>query len=540
MSLKLRGWQDEAFGLYKESYKSGQKCCLWEATPGAGKTTAALHLVKHQIDTRKSSRALIVVPTTHLRKQWARSALRSGLHLDSAFTARSSRIGLDFDGAVVTYQQIANSQSLFKRIALESVVVLDEVHHAGDGLSWGDSLRFALGEARFILCLSGTAFRSDSNAIPFVRYDNEGLSVPDFSYSYARAIDDHVCRPTAFFTYGGSVAWSENDRVSQASFDDQLDPATAARRLRAALEPEAGWIEPMLRDAHAMLLKTRRIDPSAGGLVVCVDQTHARRVAELLRSITGAKPTVVLSDDTGASNKIKQYSESTSEWIIACNMVSEGVDIPRLRVGVYATTVKTKMYFRQFLGRIVRRMANGPKVQIAYLYLPADPTLKRLAEEIEEEIRHSIRPRDDDEQQDDRQRKKKDEERPPSSWMALSATNAGLSSVILNGSQLELFSVGIVPETVHDVVHKHVENRLEEGVTRSEQKARLSAELKRLVGIYARRTGMEHSAVYSNLNKIQKVKSQLICSEKQLEERISLVERMLSGSTILGRAREGG
>ena len=35
-------------------------------------------------------------------------------------------------------------------------------------------------------------------------------------------------------------------------------------------------------------------------------------------------------------------------------MVSEGVDIPRLRVGVFATTTTTELFFRQAVGRLVR------------------------------------------------------------------------------------------------------------------------------------------------------------------------------------------
>ncbi len=526
-AVQLRGWQREAFALYESQLQAGGKRSLWEATPGAGKTTAALQVVRHQLETARARTALIVVPTSHLRVQWARSALRSGIQLDYAFGGTRRRITSDFNGAVVTYQQIANSVELFRDIAAESVVVLDEVHHVGDGLAWGQTIRQSFEGARYILCLSGTAFRSDSNPIPFVSYDEAGMSAPDFVYPYARAVQDGVCRPTAVFTYGGSVSWSEHQQIYQADFADGLDPVGAARRLRAALEPASGWIQPMLTDAHNMLLATRREHPKAGGLIVCADQGHAREVASAISAISGQKPSVVLSDDSGASKKIKQFSEDESLWIVACNMVSEGVDIPRLRVGVYATSTRTKLYFRQFVGRIVRRQAHLPGMQVAYLYVPADPALQYLAEEIETECKHSIRAKSvdlfGDDLRDDRERPEGKER----SWTAVGGVNSGLNTVIVHGNQLALFeSVGVVEE-VRAVVEREVELHLEQGMTRTEAKMQLATEIQRIVGLIHRKTGKPHSVIHTTLNKAQRVRSQVHCTEKQLQERLEMAQKML-------------
>lgn len=218
------------FRLYQSQLAAGKKSSLWEATPGAGKTTAALQVIRHQLQNRLAHSALIVVQTSHLRIQWARAAAKSGIHLDCAFGGTRTALTSDYNGAVVTYQQIGNSEALFRDLAARSVVVLDEVHHAGDGLAWGNAIRASIEHSRYILCLSGTAFRSDSNPIPFVEYDGEGMSAPDYAYSYARAVADAVCRPTAVFTYGGDVSWGENERVYQASFSDSLDPVGSARR----------------------------------------------------------------------------------------------------------------------------------------------------------------------------------------------------------------------------------------------------------------------------------------------------------------------
>jgi superfamily II DNA or RNA helicase len=79
-------------------------------------------------------------------------------------------------------------------------------------------------------------------------------------------------------------------------------------------------------------------------------------------------------------------------------MVSEGVDIPRLRVGVYASTVVTELFFRQAVGRFVR-WTRGLASQKAYVYLPDDPRLRQHAFQIAEARRHVLRPpadRDDE------------------------------------------------------------------------------------------------------------------------------------------------
>ncbi len=526
-SFQLRSWQREAYSCYLEALSAGTRTLLWEATPGAGKTSAALLVVKHQLKTRLAQSALIVVPTAHLRIQWARAAAQFGIDLDSNFGGKRTALAKDFRGAVMTYQQLESSSATIRALARNAVVILDEVHHAADGRSWGNALRKNLESAPFILCLSGTAFRSDCNAIPFVEYDKEGLSQPNYAYTYARAVEDGVCRPTAFFTFGGEVTWSEQDKVYSANFHDTLDPLNSARRLRAALEAETGWIEPMVREAHQMLLTTRRAHPHAGALMVCADQSHARQMARLLQACTGEKPTVVLSEDSSASKKIKAFSDDRSHWLVACNMVSEGVDIPRLRVGVYATTIKTKMYFRQFLGRIVRRQPQLSGPQVAYLFLPSDPTLHRLAEEIEGEIRHCLFRKTENPYDETEQSRAQSEPHDKRSWSALHGVNSGLEAVLLHGNQLSLFGGTLEPQELQETIHREMELRQEQSLTRSEVKQRLATEIKHLVAGYHRNSGKSHSVIHTLLNHAQAVRSQTHCTEQQLRDRIGMLEELM-------------
>lgn len=527
--IKLRPWQQEAFGIYRDAVTQGQRKILIEATPGAGKTTAALVLCMHQLRRAGAKRLGIVVPTAHLKVQWARAALALGIHLDSTFSNSTGVLARDYAGFVVTYQQIAQQPVLFRQLSRQGCVVLDEVHHAGDGLSWGDALRTAFSEANFIICLSGTPFRSDSAPIPFVTYDELGFSRPDYSYSYSRAVEEGVCRPTAFFTYGGEVAWRDEAGEMAARFSDNIDAIGSSRRLRAALDAQSGWIAPMLSEAHKMLMTARKEQPDAGGLLVAADQTSARKLARLLASLTQTKPVVILSEEALAAQNLKRFRDSHEPWLVACNMVSEGVDIPRLRVGVYATTVRTKMYFRQFLGRIVRRTPHGPKLQVAYCYLPADPVLSMLAEQIEDEIRHTIRQADDNSDFEKERRENVDREKPQSSWEALASTNSGINSVIVHGDQLSLFSQSTVTEEVQHVVHQKVTARLDERRSRAEEKAILALEVRKLANMYHKRSGRTHAQIHTQLNTMQGVKTQAACTEQQMRQRITLLRQMLQG-----------
>ena len=146
----------------------------------------------------------------------------------------------------------------------------------------------------------------------------------------------------------------------------------------------------MLRDADERLEEVRADGhPAAGGLVVAADKEHANALADRLSRITGRRPPVVTSDDPDASDGIDRFAASDERWLVSVLMVSEGVDIPRLRVGVYATPARTELFFRQVVGRFVRRTPQ-PRRQMSYLLMPADPDLKLLAAQVEEERRHAL------------------------------------------------------------------------------------------------------------------------------------------------------
>ena len=229
--------------------------------------------------------------------------------------------------------------------------------------SWGTALRTAFDGAARRLSLSGTPFRSDARAIPFVRYDDDRRCAPDFMYGYADAVGDDVCRPLAFRLLDATLRWRVDGQESIAAFADELEPTDDARRLRTAIDPATPLLPRMLRDADALLAKARAVVPDAAGLVLCDDRAHARATAALLRTVAGEKPVVVVSDEAGAHARIDRFARGGADaprWLVAVNMVSEGVDVPRLVLAAYATVRRTDLFFRQAVGRVVRRRPGRP------------------------------------------------------------------------------------------------------------------------------------------------------------------------------------
>ena len=386
-SVRLRPWQHAALARFSASRS---RDFLAVATPGAGKTTFALAAVRTALAERPAP-VVVVAPTAHLKVQWAQAAARLGLHLDPAWSPNDGAMPADMHGVVTSYQQVAVSAAAIRILARDAVVVLDEVHHAGEDQSWGESLREAFSTASRRLSLSGTPFRSDTRAIPFVRYEADE-AVPDFEYGYGDALrDGRVVRPVYFPRMGGEMEWAAPDgNVHAATFDDPLASSLANQRLRTALSVEGEWLPTVLREAVERLADVRRTHVDAGGLVIASDQDHARGIAAILRTMFRVTPVVVTSDDPEASDRISAFAAGRDAWLVAVRMVSEGVDIPRLRVGVYATTTTTDLFFRQAVGRFVR-WVPGIRDQRAWLFLPDDPRLRIRASEIAEQRRHSLR-----------------------------------------------------------------------------------------------------------------------------------------------------
>ncbi|NED85154.1 ATP-dependent helicase, partial [Streptomyces sp. SID11233] len=173
----------------------------------------------------------------------------------------------------------------------------------------------------------------------------------DYTYGYGNALADGVVRPVIFLSYSGNMRWrtKAGDEIA-ARLGEPMTKDAVSQAWRTALDPRGEWMPNVLRAADQRLTEVRKGIPDAGGLVIASDQEQARAYAKLIREITGTKATLVLSDDSGASENIDTFSHNEDRWMVAVRMVSEGVDVPRLAVGVYATTISTPLFFAQAVG----------------------------------------------------------------------------------------------------------------------------------------------------------------------------------------------
>ncbi|WP_239021850.1 DEAD/DEAH box helicase [Nocardioides jishulii] len=545
---------------------------LTVATPGAGKTTFALTVAAELLARRVVERLVIVAPTDHLKTQWAEAAGRAGIPLDPAYSAGQGKTSKDYLGIVVTYAGVAVNP-LAMRIRTErfkTLVILDEVHHAGDALSWGDGVREAFDPATRRLALTGTPFRSDINPIPFVTYEPGPDGVPrsraDYSYGYGEALADHVVRPVLFMAYSGEMTWrtSAGDEVA-ARLGEPLTKDLTQQALRTALDPKGAWMPAVLQAADKRLGEVRRHVPDAGGLVIATDQDSARAYAKLLRSITGEAPVVVLSDEKAASKKIGAFTTSDDRWMVAVRMVSEGVDVPRLAVGVWATTTSTPLFFAQAVGRFVRARKRG---ETASVFLPSVPNLLGFASEMEVQRDHVLKRRVSDDgdifaAENDLLAAANASESASSdldgfAFEALDS-NATFDRVLYDGgefghagevhvgSEEEMDFLGIPgllePDQVRDLLHSRQSERAQkqkkdmaskareairatqdaEKLTQHEQLSVLRRELNGLVAAWYHRTGQAHGITHSTLRKQCGGPAAAVATAEQLTERIEKI-----------------
>jgi len=504
---------------------------LASATPAAGKTTFGLHIAHRMLSAGFVSRVVVAGPTTHICRQWAADAARYGIDLEPNRPNSDGPESADFHGVAVTYQTIAAEPETHRGAAgrRPTLLIADEPHHMGDQAAWGLQTRKAFDGARFRLLLSGTPFRSDNSAIPWVTYDDEGLSRADYAYGYPQALVDRVCRPITFLPYDGEMEWVSDGRLRSADFDLVLPAAESARRLRTALTPDGEWMGEVLRDGDARLSEVRADGhPDAGGLVIASDQDHARAIAARLGGISGEQPELVMSDEPGASRRIADFASSDRRWLVSVLMVSEGVDIPRLRVGVYATAARTELFFRQVVGRFIRA-TPGPRRQMSYLLMPADSRLKALAHEIELERRHALdlSPTGEEEEAEDARPERSEA---GESFAALSSGDAELDEAIMSETTLQLFPTDDPKPAVKKATAVTKPEAAPEEPERESAYAareRLRRERSRLVGDVARRTKKSHREIQSRINRATRARSVAGATIQQLERGNEMLRREL-------------
>ncbi len=565
---KLRAWQQAAMDKYLQEQP---RDFLAVATPGAGKTTFALTLASWLLHHHVVQQITVVAPTEHLKKQWAAAAARIGIKLDPEYSA--GPLSKEYHGVAVTYAGVGVRPMLHRNRSEQrkTLVILDEIHHAGDSKSWGEACLEAFEPATRRLCLTGTPFRSDTNPIPFVTYEegNDGIrrSAADYTYGYGNALADNVVRPVIFLSYSGNMRWrtKAGDEIA-ARLGEPMTKDAVSQAWRTALDPRGDWMPNVLRAADQRLSEVRKAIPDAGALVIASDQDSARAYAKLIREITGEGATVVLSDDTGASKRIEEFSESDDRWMVAVRMVSEGVDVPRLAVGVYATTISTPLFFAQAVGRFVRSRRRG---ETASVFLPTIPMLLGFANEMEVERDHVLdRPKTAGEDEDpyaesekemDEANKQQDEDTGEQDMLPFEAleSDAVFDRVMYNGaefgmqahpgSQEEQDYLGIPGLLEPDQVQLLLQKRQARQIAHSKQKPaeeadllelpaerrpvvshkelmELRKQLNTMVSAYVHQSGKPHGVIHTELRRVCGGPPSAEATAGQIRERIKKVQ----------------
>ena len=393
-----REWQQAAFNDYTSRLRTDY---LAAVCPGGGKTQFALAVAKYLLEQGRINFVVVVSPTDSLTRQWADNAAAFGIPLNpEARAAAPFDQSRQYRGLSLTYHKLAKpgaAAALSTALQLRRVlVILDEAHHTGEDKAWGCATQTAFELCEHRLLLSGTPSRSDTARIPFARYepaeDGAMRIVRDFEYGTGRGVRDGVIRRVDFRFYDGEVhelAFGERVPVS-SNLSEAMTTDDHSKLMGVVMDPDSGWFADLLPEVHKELTGIRRTVPNAGCLILAYDKEQARSYARIVKRVTGADATLVLSDDPAARSALETFTTSTDPYLIAVRMVSEGVDVPRLRVLVWLTRTKTELFFAQGTARVVR-IPDVRDSDPAVVFMPALRVLRELAQGIEDDLAHEIR-----------------------------------------------------------------------------------------------------------------------------------------------------
>lgn len=381
--MKLRRWQREAVSRCLSRYRNGQAHFLCLATPGAGKTFMASTVAKRLLNSGEIDLVFCFSPSINVSNSF-QATLEGvlGYRLDGLLGAK---------GHVLTYQSMLNLDQTFWSLLTShrTLVIFDEIHHcAGDHLgnanAWGQKIiQHIQGNATYSLALTGTPWRSDRIPIALTSYCHEGTVHCDYTYGLAQAIKDGVCRTPR-------ITGIDNEKISvkcegkedvYRSINDLLKSSHCTYQ---QLLENRTLIQYLIELSQKSLSSIRKSNPNAGGLIVAASVEHAMLIATILENTCGEIPAIVTYMHEDSQQAIQQFRNANTKWIVSVGMISEGTDIPRLQVCCHLTRVKTELYFRQVLGRILRVQNNAH--EDALLLMPAEPKLMEFAHRIAEDI----------------------------------------------------------------------------------------------------------------------------------------------------------
>ena len=379
--MKLRAWQESCVKAAFNFYQS-QKHFFCLATPASGKTIMSAMLAKQLKEAKLIDFVICFSPSATVCE-----------NMRETFTLIT---GKRFDGLIGafgdshTYQSLRTLNDEYLCLLNESrtLVILDEVHHcAGDSIenanSWGKGILERLKEnATYTLSLSGTPWRSDCLPITLAHYSDNITC--HFQYGLREAISDGVCRTPNIVLIDNKNIKVIKHNEEELTFPSFIDLFKQKLINYSELIHHSTALNFILKKANQKLQALRKHDPSSAGLIVASSTAHAYILQRLMKDELNQHAVVVTYKNTDALQIINQFKISQVPWIISVGMISEGTDIPRLQVCCHLSRVKTELYFRQILGRVLRVTNNIN--DNAWLYTFAEPNLRDFADRLQEEV----------------------------------------------------------------------------------------------------------------------------------------------------------
>lgn len=385
--MKLRNWQQECIAIALQKFKAGGNHFLCLATPGAGKTMMASALANRLLQEDQIDLIVCLSPSVVVAEDFEFAlAKQTNARMDGLLGSR---------GRSLTYQAMLHLDSSFWELFASNriFVIFDEIHHcAGDGTansnSWGQKIIENIqGRATYTLALTGTPWRSDQIPIALARYTQEGKVHCDYRYGLIQAINENVCRSP-------KITLIDNDRIIVKKNESTFKYSSFGHLLRESgcsyqqLVEDEELIRYFIELSSKKLTAIRKKFSNAGGLIVATSVDHANEIARIMKTRFGEIAYVATYREEDPLTVINTFKDNSEKWIISVGMISEGTNIPRLRVCCHLTRVKTELHFRQVLGRILRRenQTDGE----AFLYIPAEPNLIEYATRVADEIPNCV------------------------------------------------------------------------------------------------------------------------------------------------------
>lgn len=398
MSIELRDWQEDGKDVVRVQRRRGQESVLVASAPASGKTFFACSVMEELRDIGGIEKFVVVSPSENVRDSWQEDVVKFGFQLKSGPHYPYDRDYHEYQGMTVTYAWMNANETLLRSYCDDkTMVVLDEVHHCGDERSWGESCFRAFENAAFRLLLSGTPWRTEGNAIPFVNYDSKGYSIPDYKYSVGDAVRDGVCqKPEIMLQEIGGEIDVQGEGFEFKSFEEARDHKKEGVFYRSATENEHVFLS-LFNDANDKLDEIRKTEnPDAGGMIIAKDIRTAHQYADWVLIYHGEDCAVIHSDMKNAHQKINEFKKGSSKWLISVDMIGEGTNIPRLQVELYLHTKKAPISLYQYWLRVARvRSRRSENLEHCYIYGLAHEDLIKTAKEIEEDVKIKIKEKQD-------------------------------------------------------------------------------------------------------------------------------------------------